>query len=78
LVVRHTKSIFLYLNNLKIENMTITKEMRKVILHIWNRKIDRDLVSPNLVADIAYNIGLTLTSPQITYISDGFGDRITK
>jgi hypothetical protein len=58
--------------------MTITEEMRKVILHIWNRKIDRDLVSPNLVADIAYNIGLTLTSPQITYISDGFGNRITK
>jgi len=58
--------------------MTITEEMRKVILHIWNRKIDRDIVSPNLVADIAYSIGLTLTSSQIIYISDGFGERILK
>jgi hypothetical protein len=58
--------------------MIITEEMRKVILHIWNRKIDRDIVSPNLVADIAYSIGLTLTSSQIIYISDGFGERILK
>lgn len=58
--------------------MIITEEMRTVILHIWNRKIDRDLVSPNLVADIAYDKGLALTSSQITYISDGFGNRITK
>ena len=56
--------------------MVVTEEMRKVILRIWNLKIDKDLVSPNLVADMAYKLKLNLTSNQIVYISDGFGNKI--
>jgi hypothetical protein len=52
--------------------MLITPEMRSVILKIWVMGINRDFISPNLVAEIADDIKVQLTSYQIVYISDNF------
>jgi len=52
--------------------MNITNEMRAVIIRIQRTKIDPNYISPNLVADIAWNMGKKLTSDQIVYISDNY------
>ena len=52
--------------------MIITNEMRAVIIRIQRTKIDPNYISPNLVADIAWNMGKKLTSDQIVYISDNY------
>jgi hypothetical protein len=52
--------------------MAITKEMYMVINHIIESKIDLDIVSPNMVADISYSMGLSLSSSEINYISSSF------
>jgi hypothetical protein len=44
--------------------------INKVINIIKELKIDLDLISPNLVNDIAYENGISLTSEEIIYISD--------
>ena len=50
--------------------MTHTKDMRAVIVRIQKLKTNPDLVSPNFVAYVAYDMKLNLTSEQIVYISD--------
>lgn len=52
--------------------MLINEKMRKVICRIHRLKINPDLLSPNMVADISYEMGLELTSNEIIYISDNF------
>ena len=52
--------------------MYITMDMRSVIIRIQKKKTHPDLISPNYVADVAYEMGLELTSNQITYISDNW------
>jgi hypothetical protein len=49
--------------------MIITKEMDMVINYIRASKIHPDIVSPNMVADISYSMGLSLSSSEINYIS---------
>jgi hypothetical protein len=50
--------------------MIITNDMRAVIIRIQRNKINPNIVSPNLVADIAWSMCKKLTSEQIVYISD--------
>lgn len=50
----------------------ITDNMRAVIIRIQRLKTNPNLVSPNFVADTAYNMKRNLTSQQIVYISDKF------
>jgi len=52
--------------------MIHTENMRAVIVRIQRLKIHHDEVSPNLVANIAYEMERELTSPQIVYISNNF------
>lgn len=52
--------------------MIHTEDMRAVIVRIQKLKNNPDLISPNFVADIAYNMKRNLTSKQIVYISDNF------
>lgn len=52
--------------------MVISEDMRAVIVRIQKLKIHPDLVSPNLVVDIAFKMNRDLTSEQIVYISDNF------
>jgi len=52
--------------------MIVSENMRTVILSIINFKISSDLVSPNLVAQVAERCKVELTSAQIVYISDKF------
>ena len=52
--------------------MTKTEDMRAVIDRIQKLKINSDLISPNLLADVAYDMKRNLTSEQIVYISDNF------
>lgn len=44
--------------------------MKKIIKIIKDSGVNLDLISPNYVADIAYNLGISLTSEQIVRISD--------
>ena len=50
--------------------MILTADMRAVILRIKKLKTNPDLISPNFVADVAYDMKRNLTSEQIAYISD--------
>jgi hypothetical protein len=50
----------------------ITEDMRAVIIRIQKLKTNPDLISPNFVADVAYDMKRNLTSEQIVYISDNF------
>ena len=52
--------------------MIITNDMRAVIIRIQRTKIDPNYISPNLVADVAWDMGKKLTSDQIVYISDNY------
>ena len=52
--------------------MVVNENMRKVICRIFKLKIDSDLISPNMVADISYEMGIELTSKEIVFISDNF------
>lgn len=52
--------------------MIHTEDMRAVIVRIQKLKTDPDLISPNYIADVAYNMGRNLTSEQIVYISNNF------
>lgn len=54
-------------NDLK---MLITENMRAVIIRIQRLGIVPNFISPNIVADIAYEMGVKLTSKQVVYISD--------
>jgi len=50
--------------------MKITESMRSVMIRIKRLKTDKDLVSPNYVADLSFQMKKYLTSEQIVYISD--------
>ena len=52
--------------------MINTTDMRAVIVRIQRLKINPDLISPNFVADIAYDMKRNLASHQIVYISNNF------
>jgi hypothetical protein len=52
--------------------MILNENMRKVICRIFKLKINPDLISPNMIADISYDLGIELTSKEIVYISDNF------
>lgn len=52
--------------------MLLNENMRAVIVCIQKQKIKSHLISPNLVADIAYELGRHLTSEQVNYISTNF------
>jgi cobyrinic acid a,c-diamide synthase len=52
--------------------MIVTNDMQAVMTKIQHSKIDPDYISPNLVAGIAYNMDMNLTSEQIVYISDNY------
>jgi len=52
--------------------MILNENMRKVICRISKLKIDPNLISPNMVADISYELGIELSSREIVYISDNF------
>jgi hypothetical protein len=52
--------------------MIITNDMRAVIIRMQRTKIDPNYISPNLVADVARDMGKELTSEQIVYISDNY------
>lgn len=52
--------------------MIVNESMRTVILSIIKSKIQSDLVSPNQVAQVAWDCGVQLTSAQIVYISNNF------
>jgi hypothetical protein len=50
----------------------MNEKCSNVINEIIKLKIDNELVSPNLVADISYKMGIELNSEEIIYISDNF------
>ena len=52
--------------------MIHTEGMRAVIVRIQKLKINPDLINPNFIADVAYDMKQNLTSEQIVYISDNF------
>ena len=55
--------------------MIITNDMRAVIIRMQRTKIDPNYISPNLVADVAWDMGKELTSDQIVYISDNYQNK---
>ena len=68
-------TFFYYLQVLLIKtttNMIVNESMRTVILSIIKSKIQSDSVSPNQVAQVAWDCGVELTSAQIVYISNNF------
>ena len=52
--------------------MILTEDMRAVIVRIQKLKTNPDLISPNFIADITYDMKRNLTPEQIVYISDNF------
>jgi hypothetical protein len=50
--------------------MNADRSVKKVIKLLKAKKIDSDLLSPNYVADFARNLGISLTSEQVVYISN--------
>ena len=49
-------------------------KFQKVCILLKKYKIDPDYCSPNLVAEIAYNNNIYLTSYEVVYISDHYED----
>lgn len=50
--------------------MTLTENMRAVIVRIQKTAVDTNRVSPNSVNELANKMGRELTSEQVVYISD--------
>jgi hypothetical protein len=50
----------------------------KVIRLIKLTDIESDYVSPNFVAEIAYNNKVKLTSDEVVYISDNYDNLLTE
>lgn len=50
--------------------MTLTENMRAVIVRIQKTAVDTNRVSPNFVNELANKMGRELTSEQVVYISD--------
>ena len=46
--------------------------IKKVMKLLKDAKIDESLVSPNFVADFAYNRGISLSSYDVVYISNSY------
>jgi hypothetical protein len=61
-----------YIHVIKLKYMIITNDMRAVIIRMQRTKVDPNYISPNLVADVARDMGKELTSEQIVYISDNY------
>jgi hypothetical protein len=61
-----------YIHGIKLKYMIITNDMRAVIIRMQRTKVDPNYISPNLVADVARDMGKELTSEQIVYISDNY------
>lgn len=49
----------------------MNKEM-EIIEEIIRKRYETDLVSPNLVSDVADRLNIKLSSEEIVYISDNF------
>jgi len=48
------------------------ENIQKVTNHIKFLEIGADEISPNMVADIAYGLGINLTREEVIHISDNF------
>ena len=48
-------------------------KFQKVVTLLKKYKVNPDYCSPNLVAEIAYNNKIYLTSYEVVYISDNYG-----
>lgn len=47
-------------------------KIRKVVREMVKREIEEEYASPELVASIAYQLGVELTSAEVVYISDTY------
>jgi hypothetical protein len=50
--------------------MTLTEDMRAVIVRLQKTAVNTNQVSPNFVNELANKMGRELTSEQVVYISD--------
>lgn len=50
--------------------MSMTDKIKMIRDYLIENGIEFDYASPNMVADIAYNLGLELSSSEIVIISD--------
>lgn len=51
----------------------MNERMRAVILRLQKMRVNPDFLSPNYVNEVAYDMGIELTSDEVVYISDNFG-----
>ncbi len=47
-------------------------KVKRIIKKLERDKIDRDIASPNYIAEYSYNRGYKLTSDEVVYISNKY------
>lgn len=58
-----------------VKDNRMNERTRAVIVRLQKIKADPEFVSPNYVNDIANEIGVSLTSEEVVFISDNFGEK---
>ena len=61
-----------------VKDNRMNERTRAVIVRLQKTKADPEYVSPNYVNDVANKMGVNLTSEEVVFISDNFGEKYAK